>query len=88
MRVLNQAAMAYRRPITQMAASDGVSMGVSISGRSNDSSQLDTCTPTSCPPSSTPRMMEVIVSPSIQPLARTNWLGGSSSVRMPYLAGE
>jgi hypothetical protein len=33
-------------------------------------------------------MMEVMVSPSIQPLALTSWDAGSSSVRMPYLAGE
>ncbi len=44
--------------------------------------------PTNWPPSNTPRMMELIVSPSIQPLARTSWEEGSNSVRMPYLAGE
>jgi len=29
-----------------------------------------------------------MVSPSIQPLAFTSWDAGSSSVRMPYFAGE
>ena len=38
--------------------------------------------------SKTPRIMEAMVSPSIQPLAFTNWDAGNSSVRMPYLAGE
>ena len=33
-------------------------------------------------------MIEAMVRPSIQPLALTSWEAGSSSVRMPYLAGE
>ena len=33
-------------------------------------------------------MMEAMVRPSIQPLALTSCEAGSSSVRMPYLAGE
>ncbi len=33
-------------------------------------------------------MIEVTVRPSIQPLATTSFSGGSSSVTMPYLAGE
>ena len=33
-------------------------------------------------------MIEPTVVPSIQPLAATSFSGGSSSVRMPYLAGE
>ena len=33
-------------------------------------------------------MMDVTVRPSIHPLATTSFSGGSSSVRMPYLAGE
>jgi hypothetical protein len=33
-------------------------------------------------------MIEPTVSPSIQPLATTSFSCGSSSVRMPYLAGE
>ena len=44
--------------------------------------------PTNWPPSKTPKMMEAIVRPSIQPLALTSCEGSSSSVRMPYLAGE
>ena len=47
----------------------------------------DSCCPTSWPPNSTPRMIDAIVRPSIQPLA-TSCEAGSSSVRMPYLAGE
>ena len=74
--------------MTQIAASGGVLIGVSIKGKSNDNSQPDILAPTNWPPSSTPKMMEVMVSPSIQPLARTSWLGGNSSVKMPYLAGE
>ncbi|MNW12716.1 hypothetical protein D3C71_2104780 [compost metagenome] len=42
----------------------------------------------SAPPTTVPRMIELTVSPSIQPLAITSFSGGSSSVRMPYLAGE
>ena len=38
-----------------------------------------------CPPTSTPRMMEVMVSPSIQPLALTSWEAGSNSVRIAVL---
>ena len=32
--------------------------------------------------------MDATVSPSIQPLAITNFSGGSNSVRIPYFAGE
>ena len=71
-----------------MAASGAVSMLVVKKGTSTLSSMRDTVAPTSCPPSSTPRMMEPIVNPSIQPLALTSWEAGSSSVKMPYLAGE
>jgi hypothetical protein len=71
-----------------MAASAGVSTEVSMKGKSSDNMRLDTMVPTSWPPTSTPRMIEAIVSPSIQPLALTSWDAGSSSVRMPYLAGE
>ena len=88
MRRLMAAAMAYTSTSEAMAASGGVSMEVSIPGRSMASSHDDRCGPTSWPPSSTPRMMEAMVSPSIQPLARTSCEAGSSSVRMPYLAGE
>ena len=42
----------------------------------------------SAPPSTVPRMIEPTVVPSIQPLAATSRSGGSSSVRMPYFAGE
>ena len=44
--------------------------------------------PTNWPPSRMPRMIEPIVSPSIQPFALTSCDGGNNSVRMPYLAGE
>jgi hypothetical protein len=71
-----------------MAASAGESMPVLISGISKDSSWLETAWPTSEPPSTMPRRIDAIVSPSIQPLAFTNCEAGSSSVRMPYLAGE
>ncbi len=74
--------------MTAIAASPGVSMCVSMCGRSNASSRPDTVSLTSTPPSSVPRMIEPTVSPSIQPFAATSWLGGNSSVRMPYLAGE
>ena len=63
-------------------------MPVAIIGTSMPSSIGATCGPMSCPPSSTPRMIEPIVRPSIQPLALTSCDGGSNSVRMPYLAGE
>ena len=71
-----------------MAASAAVFTPVSISGMSKASRWPDTTGPISWPPSSTPRMMEAMVSPSIQPLALTSCEAGSSSVRMPYLAGE
>ena len=74
--------------ITITAASAGVSMWVSSTGRSKDSSQGATWGEISTPPSTVPRMMEATVVPSIQPLAATSFSGGSSSVRMPYLAGE
>ncbi|MCY1363824.1 hypothetical protein D9M69_506030 [compost metagenome] len=71
-----------------MAASAGESMPVSMKGRSMSSSWLDTAWPTSMPPSTMPSRIEAMVSPSIQPLALTSCDDGSSSVRMPYLAGE
>ena len=74
--------------VTTTAASAGVSMWVSMKGRSNDSSQGATWGEISTPPSTVPRMMDATVVPSIQPLAATSLSGGSSSVRMPYLAGE
>ena len=74
--------------MTRIAASGGVSMPVSIMGTSKPSSVVETLSLTSAPPSSTPRMIEPTVVPSIQPLATTSCLAGSSSVRMPYLAGE
>ena len=63
-------------------------MLVSINGKSHDKSQGATLGPINWPPSTTPKMMEAIVKPSIQPLALTNCEAGSNSVRMPYLAGE
>ena len=63
-------------------------MPVSKRGMSKPSSAFETWGLTSRPPISTPRMIDVTVVPSIQPLATTSCCGGSSSVRMPYLAGE
>ncbi len=74
--------------IVAIAASEAVSMPVSTNGRSMPSSSPATRWPMSWPPSSTPRMIEPIVRPSIHPLAFTSCDGGSSSVRMPYFAGE
>ena len=74
--------------ITLIAASGGVSMPMSIAGRSKPSSIVETRGPISRPPISTPRMIEPTVVPSIQPLAMTSCCGGRSSVRMPYFAGE
>src|SRR5439155_1519283 len=74
--------------ITAIAACGGVWMPVSIFGISIASSQLDTGPLISTPPSSTPRMIEPTVVPSIQPLAMTSSRAGSNSVRMPYFAGE
>ena len=71
-----------------IAASAAAAMPRSTPGMSKASSRGATTGPTSWPPSTTPRMIEAIVSPSIQPLALTSCDGGSSSVRMPYLAGE
>ena len=85
---LNAAAAAYKRIIDAIAASGAVSMPVSNSGRSIASRCRDTTLPISWPPSAMPRMIDMIVSPSIQPLALTSCEFGKSSVRMPYLAGE
>ena len=74
--------------ITVIAACGAVSMPVSMNGKSHDSIRLDSFCPTSWPPSSVPMMIEPTVSPSIQPFALTRASDGSSSVRMPYLAGE
>ena len=63
-------------------------MPVSIEGKSSESSEADTVGLISAPPSTVPRMIEPTVVPSIQPLAATSFSGGSSSVRIPYLAGE
>ena len=85
---LNSAATKYSSMMAAMALSAGVSMPVSIIGRSSPSMKPDTCRPTSCPPSTMPRITDRMVRPSIQPFALTSCDGGSSSVRMPYLAGE
>ena len=72
-----------------MAPSGAVSTPMSIIGMGSMPSSCGAITgPTSWPPSSTPRMIDAIVRPSIQPLALTSCEGGSSSVRMPYFAGE
>ena len=39
------------------------------------------------PPSNVPNKIEITVVDSSQPFAKTNFSGGSSSVRIPYLAG-
>jgi hypothetical protein len=74
--------------MSEIAASGAVSMLVVMPGRSRPSSIGDSFGPTSWPPSRMPRMIEPTVRPSIQPLPLTSCEGGSSSVRMPYLAGE
>ena len=74
--------------MTMIAASAGVSMPVSMRGMSMASSTLAIRGLISAPPSTVPRMIETTVSPSIQPLAATSFSGGSSSVRIPYFAGE
>ena len=63
-------------------------MPVWIHGRSMASKGAAIAWLIKVPPSRMPRMIEAMVRPSIQPLALTNWETGSSSVRMPYLAGE
>ena len=85
---LKTVAARYRKTITEMAASGGVSTPVSSMGRSKPSSAVEIFGPMSCPPSTMPSTMDATVSPSIQPLPLTSCEGGSSSVRMPYLAGE
>jgi len=88
MRLLNHAAKAYKGINKQIAASADVSTPVVMNGKSNDNSQADKFGPTNWPPNNTPKMMDAIVKPSIQPLALTNCEAGSSSVKMPYFAGE
>ncbi len=85
---LKAVAARYSSTMTQIAASGPVSMAVSSSGRSRPSSQGEMRGPISWPPSRMPSTMEPTVRPSIQPLPLTSSDGGSSSVRMPYLAGE
>ncbi len=74
--------------ITLIAASGGVSIPVSMKGRSKPRSAVAALGPISAPPIRTPRMIDATVVPSIQPLATTSCCGGRSSVRIPYLAGE
>ena len=74
--------------MTRIAASAGVSMPVSMRGTSIASSIEAILGLMSAPPSTVPRMIEATVRPSIQPLASTSFSGGSSSVRIPYFAGE
>ena len=74
--------------MTEMAASGAVSMPVSIIGTSKPNRKVDTVLPTNWPPRTTPKMIDKMVKPSTQPLALTNCELGSSSVKMPYLAGE
>ena len=59
-----------------------------MNGKSNLSSTDETLGPISMPPTTVPSTMEPTVSPSIHALATTRLSGGSSSVRMPYFAGE
>ena len=63
-------------------------MLVSMNGKSNLSSAADITGPMSMPPTTLPSTIDPTVSPSIHALATTSLSGGSSSVRMPYLAGE
>ena len=89
MRRLNTAATTYSATMVAIAASGGVSMPVSNQRQVEaEQPRRDAWSPTNWPPSSTPRMIDMMVRPSIQPLALTSCDGGNSSVRMPYLAGE
>ena len=86
MRRLKNAASAYTKTKLAMAA-----LATQSASKVSPASWLKAEAihgPTSWPPSKTPKMMEAIVRPSIQPLALTSCEGSSSSVRMPYLAGE
>ncbi len=69
---------------TAMAAS----LVVSMPGMCKPTRKAEPAWLTSAPPSTVPKMIDITVRPSIQPLAATSFSGGSSSVRMPYLAGE
>ena len=71
-----------------IAASGGVSICESNTGISMAKRLAATDGLMRIPPSTVPKIMEPTVSPSIQPLAATNFSGGSNSVNMPYLAGE
>src|SRR2546422_7044634 len=57
--------------MTAIAASAGVSIGVSITGKSKCSRTPETREWISTPPKTVPRMIEATVRPSIQPLATT-----------------
>ena len=59
-----------------------------MTGMSNSNSHVETFLSINIPPIRNPTMMDVTVSPSIQPLATTSFSGGSNSVTMPYFAGE
>ena len=74
--------------MTKIADSAGVSTEVVISGISKLSKSAETVWLIKMPPKTVPKMIELTVKPSIQPLAATNFSGGSSSVKIPYLAGE
>ncbi|POM21760.1 hypothetical protein CSX04_03200 [Burkholderia cepacia] len=67
-----------------IAASAGVPIQAGVCAITCDAM----CGLISAPPSTVPRMIELTVVPSIQPLAATSRSAGSSSVRMPYFAGE
>ena len=71
-----------------MAASGDVSIPVSIIGKSKPKRIVESLLEINIPPKTVPKMIEPTVNPSIQPLAATNFSGGSNSVKMPYLAGE
>src|SRR5690242_9333109 len=70
------------------AAEEAVSTPVSTNGMLNRSSVSDTAGLISTPARTNPSTIDATVAPSIQPLASTSCSDGSSSVRIPYLAGE
>ena len=69
-------------------ASGVVLTPVSMKGKSKSRNTAETTGVINTPPRTVPRIIEATVSPSIQPFAITSFYGGSSSVSMPYFAGE
>ena len=72
----------------EMADSAGLSTPVVIAGKSKLIKLLETAVLINTPPKTVPAIIDPTVNPSIQPFAATNFSGGRSSVKIPYLAGE